>query len=109
MIIPHPQVGHIVAGPERYSSGALIIKAFLKLLFLSQDMLPYCLERLWIADEYSLWRALTIDHLPAPCVKSLSLWEEDGVRTQLDHLKFNQMEHLGDIYFSDSLDQMQKL
>ena len=95
--------------PVGYSPGDPFVKEFINLLFSSQDLLSHSLERLWIPSEYSSSRVLTIDQLPAPLVKSLQLWEEDGVGTQLDHPKFKQVEHLGNIDFSDSFDQMQKL
>ncbi len=109
VIIPQPQGDCNGSAPEGYSPGDPFVMAFVDLLFSSQDLLSHSLERLWIPSEYSSSRVLTIDQLPAPVVKSLQLWEEDGVGTQLDHPKFKQVEHLGNIEFSDSFDQMQKL
>ena len=95
--------------PVGYSPGDPFVKEFINLLFSSQDLLPHSLERLWIPVDYDSSRELRIEQLPAPLVTSLNLWEEDGVGTQLDHPKFKQVEHLGNIEFSDSFDQMQKL
>ncbi len=109
VIIPHPQGDPIGNAPGDYNPERSFIMEFLDLLFSSEDLYPHSLERLWIPAEYSSSRLLTIDHLPAPCVKSLSLWEEDDVHTELHNPKFNYMEHLGDVDFSDSLEHMKNL
>ncbi len=106
VIIPHYQ--NDPESPHNYSYQDPFIVELLKWMFESQDLLPSSLERLWIPEQRK-FRRLNVEHLPAAIVKSLSLWEGDGIHTQLDHPKFKEMEQLGGIYFSNSLAKMTQL
>lgn len=77
-------------------------------MFASQDLFPSSLENLWIPQGHK-YRRLNVEHLSAPIAKSLSLWEGDGIHTQLGHPKFKQMEQLGGVYFSENLSKMTQL
>ena len=105
VIVPRGNfVGHL---PPEYHSDPIVIE-LLKWMFVDRDLLPQSLKSLWICQESTATRSLSVDHF-STSPKALNLWKEDDVRTELDHPKFSQMEYLGGIDFSNTLAQMTQL